>query len=154
MEQESGYYRDGCVFAEEIDIYDRMALNVQFEDGATMNYSLTCYNPDEGFRAYFTGTKGRVEMVSFTSGLHTDDPIQIKITTEDGKEQIVETSYDTGTHGGADAKMLEVLFGINTEPDPLGRSAGSYAGYLSLAIGDMAVRSIQTGQEVTLEDIG
>ena len=153
VEKESGYYRDSCVFAEEIDIYDRMALNVLFEDGATMNYSLSCYSPDEGFKVSFTGTKGRVEMVSFTSGPHKDDPIQIRIITEDNQEKIVPTSYDTGTHGGADAKMLEVLFGINQQPDPLGRSAGSYEGYLSLAVGDMAVQSIQTGCEVGLTDI-
>ena len=150
VEAASGYYRDGCVFAEEIDIYDRMALNVLFEDGATMNYSLSCYSPDEGFRVSFTGTKGRVEMASFSSGPHKDDPIQIKIITEDNQEKIVTTAYDTGTHGGADAKMLEVLFGMNQDPDPLGRCAGSYEGYLSLAVGDMAVQSIQTGREVDL----
>lgn len=153
VEAESGYYRDGCVFAEEIDIYDRMALNVLFEDGATMNYSLCCYSPDEGFKVSLTGTKGRVEMVSFTSGPHKDDPIEIRIITEDNQEKIVPTSYDTGTHGGADAKMLEVLFGINQQPDPLGRGAGSFEGYLSLAVGDMAVQSIQTGREVGLTDI-
>jgi len=153
VEEASGYYRDGCVFAEEIDIYDRMALNVLFEDGATMNYSLSCYSPDEGFKVSFTGTKGRVEMVSFTSGPHKDDPIEIKIITEDNQERIVPTSYDTGTHGGADAKMLAVLFGIDQQPDPLGRGAGSYEGYLSLAVGDMAVQSIQTGREVGLTDI-
>lgn len=154
VEQESGYLRDGCVFAEDIDIYDRMALNVLFDDGATMNYSLSCYNPDEGYRIYFTGTKGRAELVVFTSGHHKDDPLQIKVTTEDGTEQIIETRFDSGNHGGADDKLLEVLFGINTDPDPLGRNAGSYEGYLSLAIGDMAVQSIQTGREVTLEDLG
>lgn len=153
VEDASGYYRDGCVFAEEIDIYDRMALNVLFEDGATMNYSLSCYSPDEGFKVSFTGTKGRVEMESFTSGPHKDDPIQIRIITEDNQEKIVTTAYDTGTHGGADAKMLEVLFGMNQDPDPLGRCAGSCEGYLSLAVGDMAVQSIQTGREVGLTDI-
>lgn len=153
IEDVSGYYRDGCVFAEEINIFDRMALNVLFEDGATMNYSLSCYNPDEGFRAYFTGTKGRVEIVSFTSGVHKSDNVEIKVLTSNDKEQIIETCYGEGTHGGADEKMLEVLFGINTDEDPLGRGAGSYEGYLSLAVGDMAVQSIKKGCEVVLEDL-
>ena len=153
VEQESGYYRDGCVFDREIDIFDRMALNVLFADGATMNYSLSCYNPDEGYRIYFTGTKGRAEIITFSSGPHKHDPIVIRIIQEDGKETLVPTFYDAGYHGGADAKMLKVLFGMNTEPDTLGRGAGSYEGYLSLAVGDMAVKSIQTGREVTLDDI-
>lgn len=150
VEQESGYYRDGCVFAEEINIYDRMAVNVLFQDGATMNYSLNCYSPEEGFHVSFAGTKGRVEMASYLSGPRKDEPIEIKIITADGKEKIVPTAYGEGNHGGADAKMLEVLFGINTQPDPLGRGAGSYEGYLSLAIGDMAVESIKTGLPVEL----
>lgn len=150
LENESGYYRDGCVFAEEIDIFDRMALNVLFEDGATMNYSLTCYSVDEGWRICFTGTKGRVEMQVYSSGPKKGEPIQIRILTEDGKFQVVETAHGTGAHGGADTKMLDDLFGFNTEPDELGRIAGSYDGYLSLAIGDMAVESIQTGKDVQL----
>lgn len=170
VEPESGYFRDGCVFDEEIDIFDRMALNVRFTDGATMNYSLTCYNPDEGFRAYFTGTKGRVEITSFSSGPQWSETTKIKIITPDGAapvgltsytggstktatEQIVEVPKGTGAHGGSDAKMLDVLFGLNTDPDPLGRGAGSYEGYLSLAIGDMAAESIRTGREVFLEPL-
>lgn len=170
VEPESGYFRDGCVFDEEIDIFDRMALNVRFTDGATMNYSLTCYNPDEGFRAYFTGTKGRVEITSFSSGPQWSETTKIKIITPDGAapvgltsyvggstgsavEQIVEVTRGSGTHGGSDAKMLDVLFGLNTDPDPLGRGAGSYEGYLSLAIGDMAAESIRTGREVFLEPL-
>ena len=153
VENVSGYYRDGCVFAEEIDIFDRMALNVLFEDGATMNYSLTCYNIEEGMRISFTGTKGRVEMQYFGSGPQKTHPIRIRILTEDGKESFVDTAFDTGAHGGADAKMLDVLFGLNDEPDPLGRLAGSYEGYLSLAIGDMAVCSILSGREVAIDDL-
>lgn len=152
LEDVSGYCRDGCVFAEDIDIFDRMALNVLFEDGATMNYALTCYNPDEGMRIYLTGTKGRVEMEYYSSGPRKNNPILIRSIGLDGKEEIVETSFGHGTHGGADATMLETLFGLSHDPDPLGRIAGSYDGYLSLAIGDMAVQSIQSGHEVGIDE--
>ena len=153
IENESGYYRDGCVFDEKIDIFDRMALNVSYEDGTTMNYSLTSYNPDEGMRIHLIGTKGRIEMKYYTSGPHKDEPIQIQIVTEDKKLEIVNTSFEEGEHGGADKRMLDDLFSTDKAPDPLGRVAGSYAGYLSLAIGDMAVRSIKSGTDIKLSDI-
>ena len=35
-ESEDGYYRDRCVFAEEIDIYDTMSLAVKYRQGALM----------------------------------------------------------------------------------------------------------------------
>lgn len=152
LENESGYYRDGCVFDESINIYDRMALNVLYEDGATMNYSLTCYNPDEGMRLNFTGTKGRAEMQFYLAGPLKDEPIKIKVVDENNNLSVTETAFGTGDHGGADILMVKTLFGLNTEPDPLGKVAGSYAGYLSLAIGDMAVQSIKTGKDVKITD--
>ena len=154
LEEASGYYRDGCVFAEDIDIFDRMALNVLFEDGATMNYSLSCYNFDEGMKMIFIGTKGRVEFGYYTAGPKKADPIIIRIITDDDKIEEIETSFGTGTHGGADALMFEMLFGLSDEPDPLGKLADSKAGYYSLAIGDMAVQSIRTGKDVDINDLG
>ena len=153
LEEASGYYRDGCVFAEDIDIFDRMALNVLFEDGATMNYSLSCYNFDEGMKMIFIGTKGRVEFGYYTAGPKKSDPIIIRIITNDNKMEEIETSFGTGAHGGADALMFEMLFGLSDEPDPLGKLADSKAGYYSLAIGDMAVQYIKTGKDIDINDL-
>lgn len=153
VEDESGYYRDGCVFAEDIDIFDRMALNVRYEDGVTMNYSLIAYAPDEGLRLRIVGTKGRLDFESYSSGPHAADKILIRVTDLDGKETLTETAYELGDHGGADDKMRDDIFRGRSTPDELGQFASSLAGYNSLAIGDMAVKSIQLGREIFINEI-
>ena len=42
-EDVDGYYRDRCIFSEEINIYDSMSLNVKYSGGAIMSYSLTAH---------------------------------------------------------------------------------------------------------------
>ena len=153
VEEESGYYRDACVFAEDIDIFDRMALNVRYEDGITMNYSLIAYAPDEGLRLRIVGTKGRLDFESYTSGPHAKDKILIKVIDLDGNESVTETAYELGDHGGADDKMRDDIFREGPKDDPLGQCATSLAGFNSLAIGDMAVKSIQLGREVSISEI-
>ncbi len=147
LEEYAGYCPDGCVFAEEVDIYDNMALLVGYEDGTTLNYSLTTYNYDEGSFFRFIGTKGRVEMIHRQSGPERNDKnIEIKIY-EIGKEpRILYTAFEQGDHGGADNKLRDDIFRGNRDGDPLGRCASSYDGYLSLMIGALAVESPKSGK--------
>jgi len=56
-EAEDGYWRDGCVFAEEIDIWDTMSVSVRYRGGALLTYALNAYSPYEGWRAMLTGTR-------------------------------------------------------------------------------------------------
>lgn len=153
IEEESGYYRDGCPFAEDIDIFDRMALNVKYEDGTTMNYSLVAYSPDEGFRIRIVGTKGRLDFEKYSSGPRKDEKMLIRVIDTEGKETITETAWETGDHGGADDKMRDDIFRGRLEPDILGQFADSTAGFNSLAIGDMAVMSSRLGREVSIDEI-
>ncbi|MHC4562494.1 MAG: Gfo/Idh/MocA family protein, partial [Planctomycetota bacterium] len=60
-EHHDGYFRDRCVFSEEIDIWDTMSLSVRYSRGALMNYTLMAYAPWEGYYLSFTGSKGRIE---------------------------------------------------------------------------------------------
>lgn len=154
IEKESGYVRDGCIFAEDIDIFDRMALNVRYKDGTTMNYSLLAYSPDEGCRIRLMGTKGRLEFEYLSSGPRKDVG-DLKIITVDvnGNETVTLTGWETGDHGGADDKMRDHIFRGIDDGDPLGQCADSYAGYTSLAIGDMAVLSHKLKREVTIDEL-
>lgn len=61
-EDVDNYHRDGCVFREDVDIYDTMSLIVTYSNGVTMNYSLNAFMPFEGFRLAFNGEKGRLEV--------------------------------------------------------------------------------------------
>ena len=152
VEDESGYLRDGCVFAEDIDIFDRMALNVRYTDGTTMNYSLFAYAPDEGMRLRILGTEGRLDFEYYTSGPRASDKILIRVTHLDGTESVTETHFEIGDHGGADDRMRDDIFRGRSTPDELGQFANSTAGFNSLAIGDMAVKSILLGKEIHMHD--
>ena len=153
IEDESGYYRDGCVFSEDIDIFDRMSLNVTYSDGATLNYSLIAYAPDEGFKINIFGTKGRAELTQYYSGPNKNSDLKIKVYDLSGNEITYETSVLQGDHGGADDLLRDDIFRGRSE-DPLGQIADSLAGYHSLAIGDMAVTSTKLGKEVFIDELG
>ncbi|HSK13342.1 MAG TPA: Gfo/Idh/MocA family oxidoreductase, partial [Phnomibacter sp.] len=60
-EHHDGYMRDGCVFREDIDIWDKMSAQVKYANGVMVNYSLTTYSPYEGWRIAFNGMNGRID---------------------------------------------------------------------------------------------
>ena len=45
-----GYLRDGCVWREDIDIFDKMAVQIKYANKVQVSYSLTAYSPYEGYR--------------------------------------------------------------------------------------------------------
>ncbi len=59
-EQYDGYLRDGCLWSEEIDIYDKMGAQIRYANGVQVSYSCTTYSPYEGYRIAFNGTEGRL----------------------------------------------------------------------------------------------
>ena len=48
-EQYDGYFRDRCVFRPDIDIEDTMNVQVRYNTGVTMAYSLNAFNAWEGY---------------------------------------------------------------------------------------------------------
>lgn len=141
-EQEDGYIRDRCVFHDRIDIYDTMSVQVKYVNNAVLSYSLVTYSPEEGWRATFTGSVGRMEVACTYSGPETDlEAYRIRIVKPSGETITEEVPIADGEHGGGDERLLRMLFG-GTVGDPLGQQADSTAGALSLLIGAAANRSI------------
>mgnify|MGYP002398837687 FL=1 len=152
-EQHDGYYRDQCVFGEDIDIYDTMSLTVKYKKGALFTYSLNAYSPYEGWRVTFVGTKGRIEAQEFSSGINQGNPIQyIKLFNRRGEMITIESKRATGGHGGGDERLRRMLFAGDL-PDPLGQMAGSRAGAMSLLIGAAGNLSIAEKRPVAIEDL-
>jgi len=60
-EKYDGYIRDNCLWREEIDIYDKMSVQIKYANNVIVNYSLTTYSPYEGWRIAFNGKEGRLE---------------------------------------------------------------------------------------------
>ena len=67
-EHEDGYWRDGCVFSDDIDIYDTMSVSARYRRGILLSYSLNAHCAYEGWRAAINGTRGRMELLEIESG--------------------------------------------------------------------------------------
>jgi len=154
-EDVDGYFRDSCVFSDEIDIFDTMSLNVKYSGGAMMSYSLTAYSPYEGYRLSINGTSGRLEAETFvgnTSKMFAGASVnRLRVYNKRGEEIVINVPIFTGGHGGADEVLQRLLF--RGGPDPLNYVAGSRAGAMSLIIGAAANRSIQEGRAVFIRDL-
>ena len=152
-EKIDGYHRDGCVFSPEIDIEDSMALTVKYKEGALLTYSLVAYSPYEGYRVTFTGKGGRMEVQTFASGRYSSrNEDIIRIYNRRNEEITIAVPKADGMHGGADIRLLEMLFRPGT-PDPLNQLASSTAGIHSVMIGVCANKSIRDGKPYRIDDL-
>jgi len=152
-EGEDKYYRDRCVFSDEIDIEDTMSVCVTYKKGTFLTYSLNAFLPYEGWRMSLNGRKGRIEAEefhSFPGGIPEEKEIRIFPLFK--KSKIIKVPKATGGHGGGDERLRDMLFkeGI---PDPLGHQAGSRGGAMSILIGIAGNRSITTKKLVKIKDL-
>ena len=164
-EAEDGYFRDRCVFAPEIDIWDNMSLSVGYRRGAIMNYFLHTYSPWEGYQIAFNGSEGRLEhgstQFSYISGeQEAAAPGQIKqegtyITLHPhfGEPMGIDVRTGEGGHGGGDPELLADVFDPDAPADPLGRKADHVDGAYSILVGVAAYHSIDTGQAIRIADL-
>ena len=151
-EHVDGYYRDGCCFNPEIDIYDTMNAIIKYKSGTVVNYCLTAYSPTAGYDITFTGENGRIEIGSLDQ--HTRAPNStekdfIRVYHGTTRENITLEEYFfdkiDAPHGGGDRAMFDLLLGAGGD-DPLGLCAGSDAGAKSALIGITANESIKSGK--------
>ncbi len=153
-EHVDGYFRDGCVFSDEIDIEDTMSATVRYQSGILLSYSLVAHSPYEGWRASLNGSAGRMEVQEFHSGHQAQDPSnQMRVFNRKGEIVTYDIRKPTGVHGGGDERLQERLFSGRSDPDPLGHMAGSRAGAMSALIGIAANRSIATREPVKIADL-
>ncbi|SEN87000.1 Gfo/Idh/MocA family protein [Paenibacillus sp. OV219] len=152
------YYRDACVFAEEIDIEDTVSLTARYARGAMMSYSLTAYAPYEGFRMVITGTAGRLEAVysesdagGMSDGVGMGMGKMIRLFGRHGQVIDAPLAEESGGHGGGDERLLRAL--LIGGDDEGGRQATSRDGALSCAIGFAANRSIREGRPVRIAEL-
>jgi predicted dehydrogenase len=152
-EKEDGYLRDGCVWDNDIDTYDTMTVEVKYNTGAIVSYSLNAFLPYEGQRIAFNGQKGRLDVRVFQT--QSWDPGQgsdFRLTHNFKDTKTWHIDPLVGTHGGADKKLKDMIF-LPGQKDPLGKLADSRAGILSSLIGIAARQSIQTGKKVKIGDM-
>ena len=149
-----GYLRDGCVFREDINIYDKMAVQVKYANNVQLSYSLTTYSPYEGYRIAFNGTKGRLE-----AWIHEAQPWprekfdRIRVTDNFGGMHLIDVPHASGGHAGGDTLLLDKLFKDPALPDPLKQSAGTRDGAMSIIVGIAARNSIESAKPIKIADL-
>jgi len=153
-EQHDGYLRDGCVWREDINIYDKMAVQAKYANDVQLSYSLTTYSPYEGYRIAFNGTKGRLEAwIQERQPWEMHNYDEIRVTDNFGKSELIQIPHDGGGHGGGDTRLKDKIFKDPTAPDPYKQAAGTRDGAMSILVGIAARTSIDTGKPVRIEDL-
>ncbi len=152
-EAHDGYLKDGCVYADDIDIYDTMAVTVQYDGGALLSYSLNATCSYEGWRMVINGSKGRLEAFLPETG-PLFDPEKDIIRVFDLNNQYTEyvVPKGIGGHGGGDKKLHQMMF-VGGQEDPLGLVAGSADGAKSIIIGAAANISIKEHRMVDISEL-
>jgi predicted dehydrogenase len=142
------------VFREDIDIYDKMAVQIKYANNVHVSYSLTTYSPYEGYRIAFNGTKGRLEAwIQERQPWERKDHDELRLTDNFGETQIIEVPKGGGGHGGGDTRLRDRIFKDPNAPDPLRQSAGTRDGAMSVLIGVAARKSIEEGKKINIADL-
>ncbi len=149
-----GYYRDGCVYREDIDIYDTMSAIVRYSNGAQMSYSLDASMPIEGYRLAFNGTRGRLEIRDYERQPWTEE-FQSEIYLMKNftkKRERIEMPNIKGGHSGGDDRLRDVIFKNASVPDYL-KLPDSRAGAMSCLTGIAARTSIEQNRPVKINEL-
>jgi predicted dehydrogenase len=159
-EDVDGYYRDKCVWAEDITIEDTMQVQATYANGVFLNYTLCAYSPWEGLEITFHGSRGELRHkhieVHGVFGGKRDKAHGDNMTTTlhlAGKlPEDVPVWAGSGDHGGADPVMLGYLFEPSSMPaDKYGRASTQKEGAWSILTGIAANASIAGAGRVDVD---
>lgn len=161
-ETHDGYFRDRCVWRDDIDIEDSMQVAVSYDTGVALSYSLTAFASGEGFQVAFNGTQGRLEHrlvehyyaidrvgdARLVPGSATTRVIPLR-----GPARDIEVWTGEGGHGGGDPLLLADLFDAKPAADPYRRAADERAGAWSMLVGAAANRSMAESRTIFVGDL-
>jgi hypothetical protein len=174
-EKYDGYYRDNCLWRDEIDIFDKMSVLVKYANNVEVTYSLTTYSPFEGFRFAFNGKEGRLETQEgipwrevspedqsklhekeMDNTSHTKKEVNFhEIVTQRNFEDYkrIEFPYVRSGHWGGDKLMFDEIFRNQNSTPNLHHAADVRDGSLAVLIGIAARKSIDTGLPIKIADL-
>ena len=152
-EDVDNYHRDGCVFREDVDIYDAMTATVKYSNDAIMSYSLNAFLPYEGYSLSFNGDRGRLDVRDFErQPWPVQEETEMYLTKSFGKRVKVPIPKAEGGHGGGDDRLRDLIFRGITVPDYM-RLPDSRAGAMSCLTGVAARKSVEQGKPVEIGDL-
>jgi predicted dehydrogenase len=152
-ESADGYHRDGCVFKEDINIFDTMNAIVRYSNDVQMSYSVNTFMPIEGYRVAFNGTKGRLEVRDYErQSWDPGDETEMYIIRNFGRREKVDITKATGGHGGGDDILRNLVFRNITVADHL-KLPNSRAGAMSCLTGIAARHSIDQKRPIKIREL-
>ena len=152
-ESADGYLRDGCVFKEDVDIFDTMNAVVRYSNGVNMSYSVNCFMPVEGYHLAFNGTKGRLEVRDYErQPWNPGEETEMHVIKNFGKRVKIDLPTATEGHGGGDQRLRDLIFKKIDAP-PHMRLPDSRAGALSCLTGIAARKSCDEGRPIKIADL-
>jgi predicted dehydrogenase len=152
-EDVDGYFRDGCVFREDIDIYDTMSAVVRYSNGVNMSYSLNAFMPIEGYRLAFNGEKGRLEVRDFErQPWPVERQTEMHVIKSFGQREQIDIPDIAGGHSGGDSRLQDLIFRKTAAPEHM-RLPDSRAGALSCLTGIAARRSVELKRPVKISEL-
>jgi len=147
------YYRDGCVFSEDCDIYDTMAAVVKYSNGTQMSYSLNAFMPFEGYRIAFNGEFGRFEIRDYErQPWDSEWTTEMYLTKSFGQREKIDVGEVGAGHGGGDARLRDLIF-RKTDLPPYMRLPDSRAGALACMTGIAAGKSIELKRPIKIGEL-
>ena len=104
--------RDGCVFKEDIDIFDTMNAIVRYSNGVNMSYSVNTFMPIEGYCLAFNGTKGRLEVRDYErQAWDPGEETEMYLIKNFGQREKIEPKGSSARrHGGGDTRLRDLIF--------------------------------------------
>ncbi|KAB0679308.1 Gfo/Idh/MocA family protein [Aureimonas leprariae] len=149
-----GYFRDACVFREEIDVPDTMTASIRYRSGVQVSYSLNTYMPIEGHHIAFNGHKGRIEMRQYEKQPWSEPPADeiLLVKSFGGGVERIWVPHEPGGHYGGDNRMRDMIFKPGSN-DRLRQRAGSRAGAMSVLVGVAALQSSRAGGSVAIDPL-
>jgi predicted dehydrogenase len=152
-ESADGYLRDGCVFKDDVDIFDTMNAVVRYSNGVTMSYALNAFMPIEGYRLAFNGTKGRLEVRDYErQPWDPGEETEMHLIKNFAQRTKVAIPTATGGHGGGDTILRDLVFRGRQVPAHL-QLPSSRAGAMSCLTGIAARKSCDSGARVSISDL-
>ena len=152
-EDVDGYRRDGCVFREDVDIYDTMTAVVKYSNGVSMSYSLNAGMPFEGHRLAFNGEKGRLEVRDYErQPWPVEEETELYLTKSFGRREKINVPKVEGGHAGGDPRLQELIFRNAKVPEYM-RLPDSRAGAMSCLTGIAARKSIEQKRPVRVKEL-
>jgi predicted dehydrogenase len=152
-EKADGYFRDGCVFRNDVDTYDAMSAIVKYSNGASMSYSLNAAMPFEGHRLAFNGTKGRIEIRDFErQPWEVEKDTIASLTKNFGKHTELDMPQIKGGHAGGDDRLRDLIFKNAPMPEYL-KLPSARAGAMSCLTGIAARTSIEQNRPIKISEL-